>query len=520
MSLVEAITVEALLAGRHARHRFPVSASVDDPLDAAGDCLILPFFETRRLQGIGQDADERANGYLGAALERTARVGRVGETLALLDVPGIAAAQVILVGCGRRRDIDADRFRQIAGHAAKVIVDSSVATVIDTLSLIKVKRRDTSWRLRQLTEALAGERYKLEAFTTNAASDGKRELSVCHVVRDEARVAPALGALREAQAIAIGSAFARDIGNLPPNVCTPPRLVEEAVALADRHPSLACEILDENALGRFAMGALLSVAAGSAEPARLIVLRHRGSKDADSRPAVLLGKGITFDSGGLSIKTSASMENMKYDLCGAAAVLGAMEATATLDLPIDVVGVIAAAENMPGRGATRPGDVVQTMSGQTVEILNTDAEGRLVLCDAISWCKQELEPAVLIDVATLTGACVTALGQHLHGLFGNRKSLIRGLVKAGERAADAPWPMPLGDAYQRSLDSRIADMRNIGGRSAGAITAACFLERFAEGVPWAHLDIAGTATDAESKGATGRPVPLLVQFLIDRARKL
>lgn len=524
MSLAEAIAVDALQAGRLERHVFPVSASVDDPLGVAGDCLVLPYFEGCRFHGPGKDADRRTEGYLTTALERAARSGQAGESLLLMDVPGLAVAQVMLIGCGARRDIDAGRFRLIAQSAARAVVESGARELVHTLALVKVRQRDTAWRLRQLTETLAGVRYRLDAFTGHHTAEREapvtRALSVCHAGLDANRVDAARDAIQEAQAIALGAAFARDIGNLPPNVCTPPRLVEEAVALADRHSSLACEVLDEDALGGFGMGALLSVAAGSDEPARLIVLRHRGGRNADSAPAVLLGKGITFDSGGLSIKTSASMENMKYDLCGAAAVLGAMEAAATLALPMDVVGVIAAAENMPGRGATRPGDVVQTMSGQTVEILNTDAEGRLVLCDAISWCKQELEPAVLVDVATLTGACVTALGVHLHGLFGNRKSLLRALVKAGERAADAPWPMPLGDEYQRLLDSRIADMRNIGGRSAGAITAACFLERFAVGVPWAHLDVAGTATDAESKGATGRPVPLLVQFLIDRARKL
>lgn len=539
MSVGRASDAESLHEARVERLAINFDVDAGDPLETTGVCLVVPMFETRRLHELGVSLDAGSSGHVRDALRRTGKRGQRGESLLLLDVPGAAAERVLLIGCGQRRDIDARRFRKIAVHAARIVLAAGATDILHALALVPVKRRDTAWRVRQLTEALGRERYRFDRLKSSSGTSkgndsehqggdvrepgsagDKGSMRITYAVADEARADSAREALTEARAVALGTAFARDIGNLPPNYCTPRRLVDEARALAERHVSLDCEVLDEEALSGHGMGALLSVAAGSEEPARLIVLRHKGSQDKSLRPIVLVGKGVTFDSGGLSLKPSGSMENMKYDLCGAAAVLGAMEACASLELSIDVVGVIAAAENMPGRGATRPGDVITTMSGRTVEVLNTDAEGRLVLCDAITWSKRQLTPDVIIDVATLTGACVTALGRHLHGLFSNSQSVSRALVNAGHAAGDAAWPMPMLDDYQESLDSRVADMRNIGGSTAGAITAACFLSRFAEHVRWAHLDVAGTATDGSGKSATGRPVPLLVQYLLERARTL
>jgi len=310
--------------------------------------------------------------------------------------------------------------------------------------------------------------------------------------------------------------FARDLANLPPNICHPTYLAAQAAALARSH-RLKLEVLDQKDMERLGMGALLAVSRGSRQPPKLISLAWNGG-DRKAAPVVLIGKGITFDTGGISMKPAAEMDEMKFDMAGGASVLGTMKAVAMLKLPINVIGVVAAAENMPGGNATRPGDIVTTMSGQTVEILNTDAEGRLVLCDAMTWCER-LQPALVIDIATLTGACVIALGHVASGLYANNETLAREVQQAGDAAWDRVWHMPLWDDYQEQLKSNFADFANIGGRPAGSVTAACYLARFARKFTWAHLDIAGTAwKSGRDKGATGRPVPLLTEFLVARAR--
>jgi leucyl aminopeptidase len=318
--------------------------------------------------------------------------------------------------------------------------------------------------------------------------------------------------------MAQGVRLCRDLGNRPPNLATPRHLAAEARKLAAQNSRFRIRILTEKEMESLGMNALLAVAKGSVEPPRLIVLEYRGGRPGQA-PIALVGKGITFDSGGISIKPAAAMDEMKFDMCGAASVLGTLQTLSLLNLPLHVVGVIAAAENMPGGRAVKPGDIVRSLSGQTIEILNTDAEGRLVLCDAMTYVQKNYKPRILLDAATLTGACVVALGHHPSGLFSNHDGLVRDFEKASQEAVDPVWRMPLWDDYQDALSSNFADFANIGGRDAGAITAACFLWRFVGEVPWIHLDIAGTAwkTGAQ-KGATGRPVPLFVQYLLDQAR--
>jgi len=322
--------------------------------------------------------------------------------------------------------------------------------------------------------------------------------------------------LREGAAIGAGAGRARELGNLPGNVCTPRYLADQARDMA-KALDLKAQIYDEKDIEKLGMGSFLSVSRGSAEPPRFIVLRYQGAAK-DQAPVALIGKGVTFDTGGISIKPAGEMDEMKYDMCGAASVLGTLHAVATLKLPINVVGVIPATENMPGGKATKPGDIVTSMSGQTIEVLNTDAEGRLILCDALTYTLEKVKPAVAVDIATLTGACVIALGHVASGLYSNDDKLAKELLDAGQAAWDRAWHMPLWDDYQQQLSSNFADMGNIGGRPGGSITAACFLSRFAKGMRWAHLDIAGTAwISGKAKGATGRPVPLLTEFLIRRA---
>ena len=313
-------------------------------------------------------------------------------------------------------------------------------------------------------------------------------------------------------------AFTRDLGNMPPNICHPRYLAEQAQELGKQHSTLKVEVLEEQQLKELGAGALLAVGQGSDQPPRMIIMNYQGGKQ-DDQPFVLVGKGITFDTGGISLKPGAGMDEMKYDMGGAASVLGTLQAVLELQLPINVIGVLTCAENMPSGGATRPGDIITTMSGQTVEILNTDAEGRLVLCDALTYVER-FKPQAVINIATLTGACIVALGSNTSGLMGNNPELVESLLDASKRAADAAWELPLFEEYQEQLDSPFADMANIGGPKAGTITAGCFLSRFSKAYPWAHLDIAGTAwiSGGKEKGATGRPVPLLSQYLLDRVQ--
>lgn len=320
------------------------------------------------------------------------------------------------------------------------------------------------------------------------------------------------------QAVQTGQNLARDLGNRPGNICFPEYLAEQAQALAAQYPDLLkVTVLNEQQMADLGMGAFLAVSKGSDRPGRIITIEYLAHRE--EAPVVLLGKGITFDTGGISLKPGAGMDEMKYDMCGAASVLGTLRALCESRLPIHVVGAIAAAENMPSGKATRPGDIVTTMSGQTVEILNTDAEGRLVLCDALTYVKR-FNPALVIDIATLTGACVVALGSVLTGMFTPDNELAAELETAGQNAFDRVWRMPVLDDYQEQLDSPFADIANIGGPKAGSVTAACFLQRFTRDYRWAHLDIAGTAWNSgPNKGATGRPVPLLMQFLANRVQK-
>lgn len=379
-----------------------------------------------------------------------------------------------------------------------------------------MKGRDAHAKARLLVETLADGLYVFDRYKSQKAELLK--LKKLTLLADKADSAAVEQGSKEAQAIANGMALTRDLGNLPPNVCHPTFLGEQAKGLAKEFKGLKVEVLDEKKLRELGMGSFLAVAQGSDQPPRLIVLQYNGAKK-DQAPHVLVGKGITFDTGGISLKPGLGMDEMKFDMCGAASVFGTFRAVLELQLPINLVGLLACAENMPSGGATRPGDIVTTMSGQTVEILNTDAEGRLVLCDALTYAER-FKPQSVIDIATLTGACIVALGSNTSGLMGNNEALVRQLLKAGEFADDRAWQLPLFDEYQEQLDSPFADIANIGGPKAGTITAGCFLSRFAKKYHWAHLDIAGTAwiSGGKDKGATGRPVPLLTQYLLERAK--
>ena len=480
-------------------------------------CVVVGVLETRRLSPAAQQLDKVSRGYLTAILKRGDIKGRQGETLMLHNVPWTQCERVLLVGCGKKKDLDAATYRKVAAQAARALDKAGVKEAYCYLTELAPDGHDQPWAVRNTVEATAGALYRFNRLKTQDKQNARlRRLIFDAADRDLARATRK--AIREGKAVAKGRALARDLANLPGNHCTPSYLAEQARELAGHHPNLKVKVLDEKKMESLNMGALLAVARGSREPARLIVLEYQGGDKGD-KPCVLVGKGITFDSGGISIKPSPAMDEMKYDMSGAASVLGTLCAVAEMRLPLNVVGIIPSCENLPDGNAVKPGDIVTSMSGQTIEILNTDAEGRLILCDALTY-SERYAPDTVVDIATLTGACVIALGKHYSGLLGNDQPLINDLLAAGEESGDVAWQLPMGKEYQQQLKSNFADMANIGGREGGTITAACFLSRFTENLRWAHLDIAGTAwLSGQKKGATGRPVPLLVQYLQNRCNK-
>jgi leucyl aminopeptidase len=401
--------------------------------------------------------------------------------------------------------------------SAQALAKTGAADAVLYLALEPVPEVDMAYRARMIAEVYSSQAYKVPDLKT-APRPKPRPLATVSVAAADARGAKlAAQGLRVGVAVSGGLSFARDLANLPPNVCTPTYLGNRALQLAKEFPSIKAKALDENAIKALKMGAFLAVTQGSDEPPRLIVCEYRGGKK-DAAPICLVGKGITFDSGGISLKDPPGMDEMKFDMSGGASVLGALRAVAELKLAINLVVIVAAAENMPSGGAVKPADIVTTMSGQTVEILNTDAEGRLVLCDAITYSRR-YKPAAVIDVATLTGACVIALGNHVSGLMSNNEALAQQLESAGLRADDRAWRLPIGEEYADQLKSNFADIANVGGREGGACTAGSFLWKFAKDLQWAHLDVAGTAwLSGAQKGSTGRPVPLLVDFLLNRVK--
>ena len=480
-------------------------------------CLVVAVNEGKTLSGPAADLDKACGGQLSTALKNGDLSGKSGSSLMLFALPGIAAQRVLLLGSGKDEALSDRAWRKLVQQALTAVKAGPASDAVFALNTSGVKNRTAAEQTRLLVEACYDNLYGFDQFKSKKADKPKlKKLSLW--TADKADADALKQAIAEGAAISEGMALTRDLGNLPGNVCTPTYLANQAKALAKDHKTLEVEVLDEKAMKALGMGALLAVSAGSAEPAKLIRISYNGGKAKD-KPHVLVGKGITFDTGGISIKPAATMDEMKYDMCGAATVLGVVKAVASLQLPINLVGLIASAENMPSGTATRPGDIVTSMSGQTIEILNTDAEGRLVLCDALTYAER-FKPASVIDIATLTGACIVALGSNASGLMGNNDELIAQLLDAGTRAGDRAWQLPLFEEYQEQLDSPFADMANIGGPKAGTITAGCFLSRYAKAYPWAHLDIAGTAwiSGGKDKGATGRPVPLLMQYLLDQAK--
>ena len=475
-------------------------------------CWLVPVVAGKELTAGGKAIDSASGKRLSAALKSGDLASKAGSTL--LIALGGPTRRALLVSLGEVREVSEKSFGDAARAALKHLSQLAADDAVSLLHEALVTGRGLSWRLRIQALAARELAYRFDSLKSKKEPQPARPSELAFAI-GAADASTANTELSRATALADGLELAKDLGNLPPNICTPVYLADAASKLAKRF-KLKIEILEQKQMEALKMGALLAVAKGSEQPPRLIVLHYDGAV-ATQAPIVLVGKGITFDTGGISLKPAADMDEMKYDMCGAASVLGTLRAVAAMKLKVNLVGVIPTCENMPSGRATRPGDIVTSMSGQTVEILNTDAEGRLILCDALTY-SERFKPAAVIDIATLTGACVVALGHHNSGLFTKQDGLAGELIAAGREMSDPCWRMPLDDEYQEGLKSPFADMANIGGRAGGAITAACYLSRFTKAYEWAHLDIAGTAwKSGAGKGSSGRPVPLLTSFVMARA---
>lgn len=482
------------------------------------DCIIVGIYERGVLSAAADDVDKASKG----AIKRLTKSGdlsaKLGQCKVLNDVSGVRSPRVAVVGLGKQKTFGAKQYRTAVTSALRSIHAGKSKSVLNCLTLEATSDTNIYYLARHTAQAAASVQYQFTQMKSGRKPAVGTLLQVGVAVADRSAAAKATLGLEHGVAIGTGMSLARDLGNLPANVCTPSYLARAAQKLARENKRLQTRVLSEAEMKRLGMHSLLSVSAGSSEPGKLIVMQYKGG--GRQSPVVLVGKGVTFDTGGISLKPGPAMDEMKFDMCGAAGVLGTMATVAKLQLPINLNVIVPAVENMPSGDATKPGDIVKSMSGQTIEVLNTDAEGRLILCDALTYSRR-FKPDTVIDVATLTGACVVALGRHRTGIMSKSNALANSIVAAGESAGDFGWPLPLDDEYAEQLHSNFADMANIGGRDGGAITAGCFLAKFTDGLNWAHLDIAGTAwLSGKQKGATGRPVPMLTEYLLSRCGAL
>ena len=481
----------------------------------ASGCVIVGVYKRGKLGAAAADIDAESGGAISKLLKRGDISDNPGSCTVLTSVAGVKAQRVAVVGLGDKSKFGISPYRKAIAAAIAAVKNSKTEDIVNYLALEKVGDASAYYLARYAVETLGNALYTFTEMKSGRKKPASKIRKVGQAIasRSDAKKS-ALGA-EHAHGIVEGMALCRDLGNLPPNVCTPTYLARTAQKLARQHKKLETRVVNEAEMKRLGMHSLLSVTAGTKEPATLIIMSYKGA--VRQQPVVLVGKGVTFDSGGISLKPGPGMDEMKFDMCGAASVMGTMATVARLKLPINLTVVVPAVENMPGSSATRPGDIVTSMSGQTIEVLNTDAEGRLILCDALTYSKR-FKPALMIDVATLTGACVIALGHHRTAVMSPDDKIAGSITAAGIAADDRSWPMPMAEEYAQQLRSNFADFANVGGRDGGAITAACFLAKFTDGINWAHLDIAGTAWHSGArKGATGRPVPLLTEVLLSRA---
>lgn len=479
------------------------------------DCLVVAMSPAKKMAA----QQPELNSFTGKAIDKLQSAdllnGKKSQMVSLPAPDGIAAKKVLFIGVGDSKKLNTEQVRDLLIGLAKQLKAHKLTEAAFDLDAL-IAKSDVATVSRHLAEALGDTDYQyIKAPKSVRGAKAGKEFKATLQLSDSKSAAAARKASSIGVAIDNGKTLAKNLGNMPGNVCTPSYLASQAKKLGKSH-KLKIKVLSEKDMAELGMDSLLSVSKGSREPAKLIVMEYNGAKDKKEAPHALVGKGLTFDAGGISIKPSPKMDEMKYDMCGAASVFGAILAAAEMKLPINVVGVIPSSENLPDGLANKPGDVVTSMSGQTIEILNTDAEGRLLLCDALTYTKR-FKPQSVIDIATLTGAVIVALGHQTAGVMGNDQTVIDNMLAAGETSLDHAWQLPLKDTYKKQLHSDYADLANIGSPGAGTITAGCFLSYFAEDFNWAHLDIAGTAWGgAAGKRASGRAVPILTQYLMDR----
>jgi len=483
----------------------------DNPLEQTSDCLVVGIYAGGNLTPMAEAIDSASKGQIRELLNLGDMTGKTDQKHMMYHLDGVSSPRVLLVGLGAQEKLSLKNLCQSVTNAFKLLNNNNIRSVINSLSDLRIAKTSQASVVKETTQALCNQPYAFTQCKSGNPSSSNSISDVSVLVSD-----PSLeSAMLQGQAIALGMSLTKDLSNLPGNICTPSYLAQQALELEQTSDKLSVDILEESDMQELGMGSFLSVSLGSREPAKLIVMKYSGASD-DQQPVVYVGKGLTFDAGGISIKSAAGMDEMKYDMCGGASVFGVMKACIELDLNINFIGIVPSSENLPDGAANKPGDIVTSMAGTTIEILNTDAEGRLILCDALTYAER-FNPAAVIDIATLTGACIVALGHHTSGLLSTDDQLADEILEASNQAQDKAWRLPIADEYQTQLKSNFADIANIGGRAAGTITAACFLSRFTENYSWAHLDIAGTAwVSGANKGATGRPVPLLTEILIRR----
>ena len=484
----------------------------------AVDCVIVGIYERGRLGAGATDINSASSGALKRHLKNGDVSGQLGRCSVLTDVSGVRATRVAVVGLGKFSSFDVRKYQRALATALQAISRSKSHQILNCLTLEKTGGAGSYYLARHTVRTVGDALYRFTDMKSGRKAPTMPLKKFGMAVASRGDAAKAMRGADHGAAIVSGMTIAKNLGNLPANICTPSYIARTAQKLARENKNLQTRVLNETEMKRLGMHSLLSVTAGTKEPAKLIIMQYKGK--AGKKPIVLVGKGVTFDSGGISLKPGPGMDEMKFDMCGAAGVIGTIAAVAKLKLPVNLNVVVPAVENLPSGRATKPGDIVKSMSGQTIEILNTDAEGRLILCDALTYSRR-FKPEAIIDVATLTGACVIALGHHRTAVMSNDEELSASIVAAGVSSEDRGWPMPLGDEWGAQLKSNFADMANVGGRDGGAITAGCFLGKFTDGMNWAHLDIAGTAwKSGKLKGATGRPVPMLTEYVLGRCGAL
>lgn len=482
-------------------------------------CIITGIFKDYYLFPATECINKMSQGYISSLLKRNLFYGEIGNTLLLYDAPYFLNRKILLIGCGQKDKFTAGSYKKVIHKVIELCKKEFISKILLLLIEFDIKGYDSYWKIRHTISLFNKELYTFNQFKTNTINTSYKLNEVLLYINSANELKICEKAILDGSAIAKGINLAKDLSNMPPNYCTPVYLSNQVQSLPKKLKNLSVEILDESAITKLGMNAYLSVGKGSSYSSRMPIIKYYNNpNNINTNPIVLIGKGLTFDSGGISIKSSERMDEMKYDMCGAAVVYAVMCIISELNLPLHVIGILAVSENMINDKSVRPGDILTTLSGQTVEVLNTDAEGRLVLCDVLTYVER-YNPSIVIDIATLTGACIIALGHYFSGLMSNNDVLAGDLLFASKQTRDYAWRLPINKAFDQQLESNFADMTNVGGKDGSIITAACFLKKFANKYRWAHLDIAGTAwySNNRDKSSTGRPVELLSQFLINTA---